>query len=70
MQALLETEKQSSTFDPTMKRELVRLRPSHDKLKKVASDLGYARPCPIAWAIFDLLISFSVYFVSTHELGS
>jgi len=31
---------------------------------------GYAKPCPIAWAMFDLLISFSVYFVFAHEVGN
>ena len=30
----------------------------------------YARPCLIAWAMFDLLVFFSTYFFSTHELCS
>ena len=29
-----------------------------------------ARPCLIAWAMFDLLSFFSIYFVSAHELYS
>ena len=41
LQALLETERQSSTFDPMMERELVCLRHSHDRLKEVARDLGF-----------------------------
>ena len=41
MQALLETERQSSTFDPRMERELVRLRHSHDQVREVARDLGF-----------------------------
>ena len=40
-QALLETERQSSMSDPMMERELVCLRHSHDRLKKVAIDLGF-----------------------------
>ena len=36
LQALLETKRQSSTFDPTMDREMVRLWHSHDKLREVA----------------------------------
>ena len=30
----------------------------------------FARPCLIAWAMFDLLSFFSIYFVSAHELYS
>ena len=41
LQALLETERQSSTYNPTTERELVRLRHSHDKLREVARDLGF-----------------------------
>ena len=41
LQALLEIERQSSTSDPTMERELVRLRHSHDRLRVVARDLGF-----------------------------
>ena len=41
LQALLETERQSSTSDPTMERELICLRNSHDRLKEVARDLGF-----------------------------
>ena len=41
LQALLETERQSSTSDPTMERELVYLRHSHDRLRKVARVLGF-----------------------------
>ena len=33
LQALLETERQSSTFDPIMERELVHLRHSHYRLR-------------------------------------
>ena len=38
---MLETERQSSTSDPTMEKELVRLRHSHDKLREVARDLSF-----------------------------
>ena len=41
LQALLETKRQSSTFNPTIERKLVRLRISHAKLKEVARDLGF-----------------------------
>ena len=41
LQALLEIERQSSTSDPTMERELVCLRHSHDRLREVARDLGF-----------------------------
>ena len=41
LQALLEIERRSSTSNPTMKRELVRLRDLHDRLREVARDLGY-----------------------------
>ena len=41
LQASLETERQSSTSDPMMERELVCLRHSHDKLREVARDLGF-----------------------------
>ena len=41
LQALLETKKQSSTIDPTMEKEVVHLRHSHDRLREVAKDLGF-----------------------------
>ena len=41
LQALLETERQGSTSDSTMERELVHLRHSHDRLREIASDLGF-----------------------------
>ena len=41
MQALLETERQGSTSNSMMERELVHLRHSHDKLREVAKDLGF-----------------------------
>ena len=41
MQALLETERQSSISNPLIERELVRLRHSHEKLRKIAKDLGF-----------------------------
>ena len=41
LQALLEIERQSSTSDPTMERELVHLWHSHQKFKKVARNLGF-----------------------------
>ena len=41
LQALLETERQSSTSDPTMERELVHLWHSHDRLREVVRDLGF-----------------------------
>ena len=31
---------------------------------------GYARPCLIVWAMFDLLIFLSIYFIYAHKLGS
>ena len=41
MQALLETERQSSSSDPVMERELVRLCHSHDRLREIAKNLGF-----------------------------
>nr|XP_023913041.1 guanine nucleotide exchange factor SPIKE 1-like [Quercus suber] len=41
LQALLKTERQSFTFDPTMERVLVRLWHSHDRLREIARDLGF-----------------------------
>ena len=41
LQALLEIERQSSTSDPTMEWELVRLQHSHNRLREVARDLGF-----------------------------
>ena len=41
LQAFLEIERQSSTLNPMMKTELVRLRHSHDRLREVARDLGF-----------------------------
>ena len=41
MQALLETERQGSTFDSTMERELVCLLHSYDKHREIAIDLGF-----------------------------
>ena len=41
LRALLEIERQGSTSDSTMERELVRLRHSHDRLKMIARDLGF-----------------------------
>ena len=64
-----------------MEQELVRLRHLHEKLKEVARDLdfdamtlfftlvlgGCVKLCPMVWAMFDLLIFFSIYFISEHE---
>ena len=41
LQALLETERQGSTFDSVMERELVRLQHSHDRLRGLTKDLGF-----------------------------
>ena len=41
LQALLETVRQGSISDSTMKWELVRLRHSHDRLREIARDLGF-----------------------------
>jgi len=41
LQALLETERQSSTSNPTMEKELVHLRHLHDRLREVAKDLRF-----------------------------
>ena len=41
LQALLEIERQSSTSNPTMERELVRLQHSHDRLREVAKNPGF-----------------------------
>ena len=41
LQALLETERQGSTFDSMIERKMVRLRHSHDRLRGVAKDLGF-----------------------------
>ena len=41
LQALLKTKRQSSTSDPTMERELVRLQHSHDRLRELAKDMGF-----------------------------
>ena len=41
LQALLGIERYRFTFSSTMKRELVRLRYSHDKLREIARDLGF-----------------------------
>ena len=41
LQALLEIERQSSTSDPMMERELACLRHSHDRFREVARDLGF-----------------------------
>ena len=41
LQALLETERQSFTSDPTMEEELFYLRHSHDRLREVARDLSF-----------------------------
>ena len=38
---MLETERLSSTSDPTMERELICLRHLHEILREVASDLGF-----------------------------
>ena len=38
---MLETERQGSTSDSTMERELVHLRHSHNRLREVARDLGF-----------------------------
>ena len=41
LKALLGTERQGPTSDSMIKRELVRLRHSHDRLRGVARDLGF-----------------------------
>lgn len=41
LQALLRTERQSSTFDFSLERALVRLWHSYDRLREVAKDLGF-----------------------------
>lgn len=41
LQALLETDRQSFTSNPTMERELIHLRHSHNRLREVARDLGF-----------------------------
>ena len=41
LQVLLEIERQGSTSDSMMERELVHLRHSHDRLRGVARDLGF-----------------------------
>ena len=41
LHALLKTERQSFTSDPTMERELVRLWHSHDRLREIARDVGF-----------------------------
>ena len=41
LQALLEIERQGSTSDSMMERELVHLQHSHDRLREVARDLGF-----------------------------
>jgi len=76
LRALLETERQGSISNSIMERELVCLQHSHGRLREIAGDLGFdavgdcAKSCLIAWAMFDLLVFFSAYFVSTHELCS
>ena len=74
LQALLETERRGSTFDSMMERELVRLRNSHLMLMTTQFFAlilrDYAKSCLIAWVMFDSLVFFFAYFVSTHELCS
>ena len=41
LQALLATERQSSTSNPMIERELVLLRHLHDRLREIAKDLGF-----------------------------
>ena len=60
LQALLETERQGSTSNSTMERELVHLQHLHDKLRKVAKDLGfYATRLLCTNAFNDLILHIS-----------